>query len=124
MFSRDLMVNLAAAQGAAADQLIFCIRAYSGGIPCNVCTGTCWDTIPRCGGYSVLCGDSRVYLPAVEEAQQLNALKTQLKQALADIEKQESALQPQTVAQVEEQEDKLQEKLASLAQRKKELGKK
>ncbi|MGO9777800.1 MAG: hypothetical protein ACLPM3_14555 [Terracidiphilus sp.] len=54
----------------------------------------------------------------------MNALKTQLKQALADIEKQESALQPQTVAQVEEQEAKLQEKLASLAQRKKELGKK
>jgi hypothetical protein len=120
------MINLAGAQAAAVDQqFIFCVRAYSGcGFSCNVCTATCWDTGPRGCGYSIGCGDSLVYFQAVDPAQQLSALKTQLKQALADIEKQESALQPQTVAQVEEQEGKLQEKLASLAQRKKELGKK
>jgi hypothetical protein len=59
-------------------------------------------------------------------SQQMGLLKAQLQQALAEIEKQEQAieasLQPQTVAQVEEKERKLQEELSKLEKRKRELA--
>jgi hypothetical protein len=59
-------------------------------------------------------------------SEQLAALKTQLAQALAEIEKQQAAaeesLKPQTVAQVEELQSKMREALAELERRKKELG--
>jgi hypothetical protein len=61
-------------------------------------------------------------------AEQLAALKSQLQQALTDIENQEKivndSLQPQTVAQVEELQTKLRSALADLDRRKSELEKK
>lgn len=58
--------------------------------------------------------------------EQLAALKTQLTQAVAEIERQQAAvdesLKPQTVAQVEELQAKMQEALAELDRRKQELS--
>jgi hypothetical protein len=96
---RDLMVNLAAHAGRAAQpQLVV-------GVFCRICTGTCCDT-----GHSVICfaaysggGCGCTMISPIELAaspvdpatagQQLSVLKEQLKSALADIEKQESAQQ-------------------------------
>jgi|GEM_PF-3112750 len=99
---RDLMVNLTAhAAGGAAQPFIFCAATcdFSG---CFVCTGTCFDTRVGCGGTYCLrsfgCGISTVIQvagapDATTASQQLTALKDQLKQALAEIEKQEQALE-------------------------------
>ncbi len=94
---RDLMVNLAAHAGRAAQpQLVV-------GVFCRICTGTCCDT-----GHSIICFAafsgggcgctmiSPIELAAVPadpatSSQQLSVLKEQLKSALADIEKQEGA---------------------------------
>jgi hypothetical protein len=138
MFVNDLMVNLAATRAAAgAVPQIYCFAAFSGG--CNVCTGTCYDTCNGCsyfgGSYCTRsgCDISTVYYAAAATdpaaaGRQLGAVKAQLQQALAEVEKQEQAAeassQAQTLAQAEEQEKKLQAELAKLAQRKKELAKK
>jgi hypothetical protein len=82
---RDLMVNLAAHSGAAAaPAYIFCAAT------CHVCSATCPDT-SYCG-FSYGCGYSRTIVEAqpVPTASQTALLKEQLKQALADIEKQEA----------------------------------
>jgi hypothetical protein len=89
---RDLMANLQATQAGAQ---LYRPCAWTGG--CWVCTGTCYDT---CGfgtwgcTFSVGCGASTIYqLAAAADpataTQQLGALKEQLKQALAEVEKHE-----------------------------------
>lgn len=82
---KDLMVNLAAHSGAAAaPAYIFCTAS------CHICSRTCPDT-SWCG-WSYGCGYSLtvVEAQAVPTASQTALLKEQLKQALADIEKQEA----------------------------------
>jgi hypothetical protein len=135
MFVRDLMVNLAAARAAGVgapwyiDCAVTCDLGTSGvvGGGCHICTRTCYDT--GCAfsfgcGYSLTIYEAAPATDTTAASQHLGALKAQLHQALADIEKQESALQPQTVAEVEEHEKKLQGELAKLDKRKKELAKK
>jgi hypothetical protein len=98
---RELMANLQAAQ-AAAPQLLFrpCYGWTGGG--CWICTGTCYDTcFASCGYLSGGCGGVttvtvfQAAFAADPEAQrqQLGALKEQLRQAVADIEKQEQSLE-------------------------------
>jgi hypothetical protein len=85
--ARNLMVNLAAHAGVgAAPALIICAAS------CHICSATCPDTSWWCG-YSYGCGYSRTILEAqaAPTAEQTAQLKEQLKQALADIEKQEKA---------------------------------
>jgi hypothetical protein len=92
--ARELMVNLAAyAGGGVAANFIRCFAS------CHYCSGTCYDgswTGPIGCGFSG-CGITLTIVeaaPAADPAtksQQLSALKEQLKQAVADIEKQEGA---------------------------------
>lgn len=85
--AKDLMVNLAAHTGAAAaPAYIFCTAT------CHICSATCPDT-SWCG-WSWGCAYSRTILEAAQApptSEQTALLKEQLKQALADIEKQEKA---------------------------------
>ncbi len=84
----DLMVNLAAHAGAvAAPAYIYCAAT------CHVCSATCPDTSWGGCGYSWGCGITRtiVEAQAPPSGEQTALLKTQLKQALAEIEKNEAA---------------------------------
>jgi hypothetical protein len=134
MLVRDLMVNLAAARaaGVGAPRYIDCAVTCDLGVSviigtgCHICSRTCYDASWGGGGcgYSITIYEAAPVADTTAASQHLSAIKAQLHEALADVEKQESALQPQTVAEVEEHEKKLQGELAKLDKRKKELAKK
>ncbi len=85
---RDLMVNLAAHAGGQAQQpAIFCAATCD--FSCHICTGTCYDTRVGCGGRSY-CGFTLTIVEVNPAGRvELSVLKEQLRQALAEVEKQE-----------------------------------
>lgn len=109
------------------------VRTWCGAFTCLV-TGGCGPiTCLGTGCVAGSCAGTEVCTPTIDPGpwrsqEQFAAIKEQLKQALAEVEREEKAaeekLRPQTVAEVDSLQKRLREALSDLDKRKQELEKK